>query len=208
LSSLWVIWGTGDKEAPKGTGGTDHFFALKDNDRKTFYNISNFQDITATGAIYNGTTPGWYIRLAGAGEKILFDPTVFGGIALFSTYTPPAATDPCNETGAAKLYAMALMQVTIGSTIYQPGAGVLSTGGARSVTLSTIGMAKSPVLSQKPLPGGGATDIYMSLSGGGGQNSQIISGTSTALSSTPLTQRLGQTAPSPQVLHWNDRRIQ
>ncbi len=87
-SSLWVFWGTGDKENPLSTSGPDTFFGVKDNDRTTTYNISNLQDISTEGTIYSGTSSGWYINLAGAGEKVLADPTVFGGIVLFTTYTP------------------------------------------------------------------------------------------------------------------------
>jgi Tfp pilus tip-associated adhesin PilY1 len=212
LSSLWVFWGTGDKEAPKGTIGTDHFFALKDNDRTAFYDIGNFRDITATGAIYDGTTPGWYIRLTGTGEKILFDPTVFGGIVAFTTYTPYSGSNPCEQGGTSNLYAMAMMPLAIDGYPYDPGAGVLTTGspgvttgGLKSILIGR-GVAKNPVLSQKPLPSGGATDLYVSLSGGGGQDTQIKS--SSQLNAPPLTTRLTQTAPSSMLLHWKDGRIQ
>ena len=202
-NSLWVFWGTGDKENPLSTGGQDRFFAVKDTGRPA----TDLQDISST--TYNGTSSGWYINLAGTGEKMLADPTVFGGIVLFTTYTPtPSSTDPCARVGTAKLYALAMMQIAIstggGYYRFDPGAGVLSTGGARSVTLGT-GLAKEPVVSQKPAPGG-ATDLYISVSGGIGGSTSIVS--SVALGSTPLTDRLQTTAPSSQVLHWKDGRLQ
>ena len=144
---------------------------------------------------------------------MLADPTVFGGIVSFTTYTPStSASNPCLRIGTSMLYAIAMMNLTVSGITYAPGAGVLSTpsstssttGGARSVALGA-GMAKSPVVSQNPVPGT-ATDIYLSLSGGGSQSTNII--TSAQLGSSPLNQRLAQTVPSFQLLHWRDRRIQ
>jgi type IV pilus assembly protein PilY1 len=211
-SSLWVFWGTGDKENPTSTTGPDSFFAVMDNDRVTTYSIGNLQNISAQGTTYNGTSSGWYITFAGTGEKMLTDPTVFGGIVLFTTYTPSSATNPCLPAGTSQLYAIAMMNLTISGIPYAPGAGVLSTpsssastaGGARSVALGA-GMAESPIVSQNPVPGT-PTNIYLSLSGGGGQSTNII--TSAQLGSSPLNQLLTQTAASSQLLHWRDGRIQ
>jgi type IV pilus assembly protein PilY1 len=213
-SSLWVFWGTGDKENPLSSGGQDSFFAVKENNRTTTYTISNLQNISTAGTTYSDTSKnGWYITLAGTGEKDLADPTVFGGIVMFTTYTPDTSdSNLCNRVGTAKLYGIAMMQVPISGYKYDPGAGVLSTpsspsstaGGARSVTLGS-GMAKEPVVSQKPAPGG-STDLYISVSGGVGVGSSIVS--EVQLGSTPLTDRLKTTAPSSQVLHWKDGRVQ
>jgi len=210
--SLWVFWGTGNKENPSGTSGQDHFFAVKDNDRTTTYNINNLENITTEGTTYSGANPGWYMTLGGTGEKLLSEPAVFGGIVAFTTYTPSGGSDSCSSAGTAKLYAMAMMPMTINGITYNPGAGVLSeptvpsstAGGARSRTLG-YGIPKSPVFSQKP-GGTGPTDLYLSLSGGGGSDTRVIS--SSQLGDNPLTQHLVQTAPSSQLLHWRDGRIQ
>jgi type IV pilus assembly protein PilY1 len=215
-SSLWVFWGTGDKENPKGTTGSDRFFAVKDNDHTSTWNINHLQDISDVSGVhtsYNGTSQGWYITLPGSGEKMLFDSTVFGGIALFTTYTPTSSSDPChNQSGTSQLYAIAMTSVTIGGITYDPGAGVLSAptnpsskaGGNKSVALGG-GIAKSPVVSQSPLAGN-PTDVYLSLSGGGTTTTTIT--TTAELGASPLNTRLAQTAPSSQVLHWRDGRIQ
>ncbi len=211
--SLWVFWGTGDRENPKSTTGSDHFFAVKDNDRTSTWNINNLQDISTAQTNYNGTSQGWYITLSGSGEKIMFDSDVFGGIALFTTYTPASSSDPCNnQSGTSQLYAIAMTSITIGGITYDPGAGVCSApsnssskaGGNRSVALGG-GVAKSPVVSQSPVAGN-PTDVYLSLSGGGGTNTTIE--TSAQLGSSPLNTRLTQTVPSSQVLHWRDGRMQ
>lgn len=207
------LLGTGDRENPKSTTGSDHFFAVKDNDRTSTWNINNLQDISTAQTNYNGTSQGWYITLSGSGEKIMFDSDVFGGIALFTTYTPASSSDPCNnQSGTSQLYAIAMTSITIGGITYDPGAGVCSApsnssskaGGNRSVALGG-GVAKSPVVSQSPVAGN-PTDVYLSLSGGGGTNTTIE--TSAQLGSSPLNTRLTQTVPSSQVLHWRDGRMQ
>jgi len=212
-SSLWVFWGTGDKENPTSTTGPDSFFAVKDNDRITTYSIGNLQNISAQGTTYNGTSSGWYLTFAGTGEKMVTDLTVFGGIVAFTTYIPSTSgSNPCLQVGTAQLYAIAMTNLAIGGITYAPGAGVLSTpssssstaGGARSVSLGA-GMAETPIVSQNPVPGT-ATDMYLTLSGGGGTNTNII--TTAQLGSSPLNQRLTQTSPSTQILHWRDGRIQ
>lgn len=208
-SSPWVFWGTGDRENPLSTSAVDHFFAVKD-DRTSTYAIGNLQDIS--GTIYNGTSAGWYITLSTTGEKALFDPTVFGGIVLFTTYMPYLTSNPCNNmSGTSNLYAISMMQITISGITYAAGAGVLTpgtagskTGGAKSVSLGS-GIAKSPVVSQSA-QAGKPTDVYLSLSGGGTTSTSIL--TSAQLGSSPLNSRLTQTAPSTQVLHWRDGRLQ
>ena len=189
---------------------------MKD-DRTSTYALGNLQDISGSGTIYNGTSAGWYINFgSGTGEKDLSDPAVFGGIVLFTTYTPDtSASSVCSRVGSSKLYAIAMIRVAITTNSvsyrYDPGAGVFSTpasassttGGARSITLG-LGMAKSPVVSQNPQPGK-PTDIYLTLSGGGSTSTSIIS--SAQLGSSPLTDRLKTTPPSTQVLHWRDGRL-
>ncbi|MGD0624352.1 MAG: PilC/PilY family type IV pilus protein [Thermodesulfobacteriota bacterium] len=216
-SSLWVFWGTGDRENPTSTSGQDRAFAVKDNDRTATYTIGNLQDVSASGTIYNGTSSGWYINLGNGttGEKSLGDPTVFGGIVLFTTYTPDTSdTNLCSRVGSSKLYAIAMMRLTISGITYAAGAGVLTsgsagttTGGAKSASLATLGggMAKSPIVSQNPLPGM-PTDIYLTLSGGGSQSTGII--TTAQLGSSPLNDLLNTTGTSTQLLHWKDGRIQ
>ena len=214
--SLWVFWGTGDLENPVSTTGQDRVFAIKD-DRTSTYTISNLQDISGSGTLYDGKKPGWVISFAGTGEKSLSDPTVFGGILLFTTYTPDSSdTNPCSRTGSSRLYAVAMMRVAITTNganfTYDPGAGVFSTpasasstaGGARSVTLGA-GIGKGPVLSQNPQPGM-ATDLYITLSGGGTTNTSVI--TNAQLGSSPLIDRLSTTYPSTQLLDWRDGRLQ
>jgi len=213
-SQLWVFWGTGDKMDPTSRSGQEKFFAVVDSDRTSTYNLNDLQNIT-TGT-YSGAKQGWYLNLAGGGEKVLADPTVFGGIVLFTTYTPGSSSDPCGGQGTGKLYALAMMPIAINGITYNPGAGVLSepanksstAGGERSMTLGS-GMPTAPVISQKPTTGTGtpgATDLYVTVSGSPGQDTAIKS--SSQFSESPFLKRLRSTPPRAQIIHWRDRRLQ
>jgi len=82
------------------------------------------------------TKDGWYILLGGQGEKLLANPTVFGGVAYFTTYTPEiGGGDPCEQAGNAKLYGIS----------YIDGAGSF-TGGERSTYLGK-GISSAPLVS-------------------------------------------------------------
>jgi len=199
-NSPWVFWGTGDKLNPIATDVSEKFFALKD-DLTSTYTISNLQNITSTP--YAKILPGWYISLnAGSGEKMLSDPTVFARIVLFTTYTPSTAADPCLQGGTGRLYAMAMMDVTIDGVTYNAGAGVLSEAGAKSMVLG-IGMPTSPIVSQKP--GGGAADVFVTVSGGGGEDT--ITKSSADFAASPLKTLLAKNRSS-EVVHWKDLRLQ
>jgi type IV pilus assembly protein PilY1 len=133
-----------------------------------------------------GTKDGFYINLVGTGEKMLSDPTVFGGVVYFTTYTPPTGSgDLCLQGGTSALYAIG----------YTSGDGRFG-GASRSMSLGA-GIASSPLISMKP---GGSTiaDIYITLSGGGGIAAS--------------TQRVNFNPPGlsnkVNILNWKDRRIQ
>jgi hypothetical protein len=213
VNTQWVFWGTGDRENPVSTTGQDRFFAVIDPDRTSPsytpnpppLTIGSLQDISGTGTLYDRTSSGWVISFAaGGGEKVLSDPTVFGGVLLFTTYTPDSSDpNPCSRVGSAKLYAIAMMSVALGKFRFDAGAGFMSYGGARSVTLGA-GIAKSPVLSQNPLPSM-PTDLYITLSGGGTANTSII--TNAQLGPSPVIDLLASTYPSLRMLYWRDGRL-
>jgi type IV pilus assembly protein PilY1 len=189
--SLWIYWGTGDKTDPTSPSAQEKFFGLKDDDRTATYTISDLENITSAGGSYSDSSKvGYYINLAGQGEKMLADPTVFGGVVYFTTFTPPSGTNPCEQGGNAKLYGLN----------FRTGGGALPIGSdpanrPRSMDVGT-GIASAPVISLKP--GGGTTpDLYVTTSGGGGIGSQ--------------TQRVNITPPGlanrTNILFWKDRRV-
>jgi len=188
----WVYWGTGNKETPKDTTTHDTVFAIMDKNKSgvNIPTIANLKNITTTGQTYGtadmGTKDGFYINLVGTGEKMLSDPTVFGGVVYFTTYTPPTGSgDLCLQGGTSALYAIG----------YTSGDGRFG-GASRSMSLGA-GIASSPLISMKP---GGSTiaDIYITLSGGGGIAAS--------------TQRVNFNPPGlsnkVNILNWKDRRIQ
>jgi type IV pilus assembly protein PilY1 len=204
-SSIWVFWGTGDKQNPTALGTQDSFFAVKDSDRTSTYTLSQLVNIT--NSIFSDNGAGWYITLA-SGEKVLADCAVFGGFISWTTYSSSTSGNLCNNAGSAKLYAVAMMPVSIGAVKYVPGAGLFETStgnevGTRSVALGA-GIAQVPLFSQKP-SGSGATDLFVTTSGGADQSSSIV--TSAGLADSPFKSRLQMTAPSGQLLHWRDQRM-
>lgn len=202
---------------PNSMGGTQNkFFAVIDSARYSTYQYTDLQDNTATGTTFSGTKPGWYIKLTGSGEKVLSDPTVFGGIAIFASYTPATESDPCGQTGTRKLYTVAMMPVAINGVTYNRGAGVLSepadkkstAGGNRSLAIGA-GIPTSPFISQQW--GGGntkpsSTNLFLSVSGGAGVSGDLKSNAD--FQGSPFAKLLQQTVPSGLLLHWKDRRAQ
>jgi hypothetical protein len=184
--NIWLYWGTGDKAEPIVMGGgSDRFFAVKDRTLSGTILVNDIENVTSSTYSDDSSKKGWYINLGGAGEKIVSDPSIFGGQVYFTTYTPPSGmSDPCSQAGTAKLY----------SVNYVSSAGTL-TGGSRSLTLG-VGIPTAPVLSTNPYSS--TPDLYVTVSGGGGTGSN--------------TQKAAVTPPSivnkTNILTWRDRRIQ
>jgi hypothetical protein len=181
---VWVYFGTGDKMDPTAANAQEKFYAVKDSDLTTTYTINNLENITTSTYTDASNKHGWYINLAGSGEKILADPAVFGNVAYFTTYTPPAGGDPCSQAGTASLYAVN----------YVSGGGILA--GGRSMSLG-VGVPTAPVLSFKP-GGGSSPDLYVTVSGGSGTNASTIRA---PMNPPTLANRAN-------ILYWRDRRLQ
>jgi len=186
IGNLWVYWGTGDKVDPTASNAQERFFGVKD-DRNTTYNFNSLDNLTSTSQVFDPsstTKVGYALNLAGGGEKILADPTVFGGVVYFTSYTPPSGSDPCAQGGTA----------TLNAINFATGAGALPNGD-RSMTIGT-GIPTSPVISLPP--GSGAPDLYVTTSGGGGTSAS--------------TQKVNITPPGAvnrtNLLYWKDMRIQ
>ena len=201
--NTWVYWGTGDKTNPTVLSVQEYFFGVKDNLRTGTYSISQLQNITSSMYVDSPTQVGWYISLT-LGEKILSDPTVFAGVAYFSSYVPDLSGDPCNQAGTANLYGIAVMSLSINGIVYNPGAGILSppsdphstSGGARSISLGA-GIPTAPILSFKP-SGALPPDMYITVSGGSG----VSGSTMRAPINPPFT------SSRTNLLYWKDNRIE
>jgi Tfp pilus tip-associated adhesin PilY1 len=183
--NLWVYWGTGDKTDPTAANAQEHFYGVKDNDRTSTYTVSDIDNITTAAGTYDSTSGrvGYRILLTGSGQKILADPTVFGGVVYYTSYTPPG-NNPCEQGGTASLNAIR----------YDTGGGAL-TGNVRSMTIGT-GIPTAPIISLPP--GSGSPDLYVTTSGGGG----------TAASTQRVNIIPAGAANRTNMLYWKDMRIQ
>jgi type IV pilus assembly protein PilY1 len=120
-----VLFGTGDREAPKESAVTNRLYAVKDKNPSTPYQETAdlvdlttdiLQDSTATEAqkaeVINQLTNkyGWYVTLENASEKSLASPVVFYKTAYFTTFTASSegqVGDPCYVgEGTGRLYAL------------------------------------------------------------------------------------------------------
>ncbi len=195
--NVWVYWGTGDKTDPTTANAQEKFHALKDTSRTGTYQINDLQNIT-TGTYSDTSKYGWYINLSGGGEKILGEPTIFNGVAYFSTYTPPSGNNPCEQAGTAKLYGVNYVS---GAAALQAvdGDGAPTGSLTRSMDVGS-GIPSSPVLSIKPPgdTGDRKPDIYMTVSGGGASGAS----TEKVPNSPPTLPR------NTNLLFWKDRRLQ
>ncbi len=141
--NTWVYWGTGNKIAPTAkTGIQEYFYGVKDG-RTATYNVGHLSTLAvAATTTFNpsGGNAGFRIQLANPdiGEKVLSDPTVFGGFVYFTTYSPSAGTDACNQSGTARLCGIN----------YTTAAGVM-TGGGRCMDIGA-GIPSAPVISFRP----------------------------------------------------------
>lgn len=204
--NVWVYVGTGDKMRPTANTLTykDRLYAIKDNDLSSTWTLTDLKDITsttyctaisasctATNVLNDAQKHGWYIDLGGndsthVGEKILADPVVFQGIVYFSTYVPPAATDVCDTSGSAYLYAID----------YVTGAGRFS-GDTPRYEFIGYGIPSSPIVSLNPY---GGTDVYVSTSQ---KNTQTLD-TFVKKQSTPIITNYNKT----NLMMWLDKRVQ
>jgi type IV pilus assembly protein PilY1 len=108
-----LLFGTGDREDPKGISVVNRLYAVKDRlpYPHTPMTETDLEDLTEDLLQADTTTQsekdtilarlkvknGWYIQLnERSGEKCLSTPVVFYGAAYYTTYTPPsAAGDVC-----------------------------------------------------------------------------------------------------------------
>ncbi len=162
---------------------TDYLFAVKESRNFTGTRTpADLQNVSSSGQVYNDTTKqGWYIQMPGAGEKVLSDSTVFGGILYFTSYLPPTGSDPCSLSGTSNLYGLN----------YITGGGALDSGGSKvRSTFIGNGMVMSPSISFDP---SGRTDMFLTSSNGTGPWNPHIN--------------FGNTGKGTNLLFWNDKRI-
>ena len=189
--SIWIFWATGDKSDPTNTTGTaGKVIGLKDNDRSATYTPSQLQDVTnASQQCDDVSKDGWFVSFTG-NEKAISDITVFGGLVYFTTYVPSTSTNPCDVAGYSNIYA--INYLTCGGMLDPTNSGTK----VRSMFVS-YGIASAPIVSIRP-GGGLGVDLYITQSGGGGQNAGTV-----RVNFDPPT-----LANKTNMLFWRDLRLQ
>ena len=182
--NFWVFWGSGDKVDVTGTTVANKFYAVKDADAATPRALADLIDITSSTYADNDTRKGWYVRLAGTGEKVLGDSAVFGGVVYFTSFTPDAGgASACSSGGSGKLYGIDF----IGGTGIMPSS-------AKSMSLGG-GVPSAPVISYNPSTN--TPDLFVTASSAtGGVHSRRV-----AINPPAMSNRAN-------ILLWRDRRIQ
>ena len=182
--NLWVFWGTGDRVDVTGTTAANKFYAVKDADAASPRVLADLIPIASGTYTDSDTRKGWYVSLAGTGEKVLSDSTVFHGVVYFTSFTPDAGgASTCSSGGTGLLYGIDF----VGGTGVMPG-------GAKSKSLGA-GVPSSPVISYNPSTK--KPDIFVTSSSAvGGVHSRPIDINPAAMSNRA------------NILLWRDRRIQ
>jgi type IV pilus assembly protein PilY1 len=183
--NLWLYWGTGDRLEPITVGGgTNSIYAVKDTGSAV--TISNLENVTSSTYADTDSKKGWYLNLAGNGEKVLAEPAIFGGVAFFTSYIPSTGGDVCQQgQGTARLYALG----------YLTAASATGTGN-RSIQVG-YGIPTAPIVSIKP-GGTGSPDLYVTLSSGDYTSTRTVKAAVT----------LPSVSNRSNMLYWRDRRVQ
>lgn len=207
--NVWVYWGTGEvndpTSKPTDTSATKNriYGVREDLDPVSVDGDDIFTHTYTTADLINVTSPttslcvrGWYINLSSStltrpdgtsvssplGEKMISDPTIFGGTVYFATYVPNQVTgSSCGLSGDSFLYKIKYLCPT----------------SAGDITNQYIGHGEASSVLVSYRPGYTAADIYITASGGAG--------------TAALTQDVGQapkTSSMTNILYWKDRRLQ
>lgn len=208
--NVWIYFGTGENNDPvwkPAAGDPDtsstknRLYGIKEDANFTeTYTTADLTNNTAVtdSTTYNAltaTTNGWYINLSTntqtrsdgskitspVGEKMISDPTVYGGYIYFVTYVPDqgTSTSACGLSGDAFMYKI----------------NYITGEGASDAKYIGHGIGSSPIISMGA--GSSYADVYATASGGAG--------------TAALTQKVEQTAGTSSmtnILYWKDKRLQ
>ena len=164
-------------------GGSERIHAVKDTGSAV--TLGNLENVTGSTYADTDEKRGWYIILAGQGEKVLAEPVVFGGVAYFTSYIPTVGGDVCQQAlGTAQVYALGYLTAAAATGM-----------GTRSIRVG-YGIPTAPIVSFRP--GGAAADLYVTVSSATYTSTKTIK---TSISPPLPTNR-------SNILYWRDRRVQ
>jgi len=116
---------------------------------------------------------------------MLADPTVFGGVVYFTTYTPPTEVNLCDQGGGV---------IHLWYRLYS-GAGAFPAG---TIYVIGTGIASAPIIQWGRVD---FRDLYVTVSGGGGST-----GSTFRLNFTPPGWRIEQTYCTGGIRDYNDKQ--
>ncbi len=156
---LALVIGSGYRAHPLDEDIADRIYMLRDND---VFNVPSSYVTRTEADLFDATdnvigqgsgasredairrlseSRGWYIRLAGLGEKVMSSPLIVDGVAILSTFVPQASTDPCLPgTGVGAAYYLNVSNATPAFDFFQPVAGSTLTREDRKLNLKTPGI--------------------------------------------------------------------
>src|SRR4030042_2478649 len=100
-----VFFGTGDREHPNYTSGTNKFHALKDRGLNATLSEDNLEDVTngSSSPEQLAKKEGWFVSLGtNKGEKVTGVPAVAYGAVYFTSFSPSSQS----SENTARLYAL------------------------------------------------------------------------------------------------------
>lgn len=202
---LWIYGATGDITDPNSPAPAAWVYGIKplkcvDADGNPLVGgcaKSDLSSVTSTKSDYCAPTEkglGWAMNL-GANEKVLAAPWVFNNVLYFTSFDPKAATVDCTKTGDARLYVISV-ESGDGSLPCTMGNGMTDNpDDPRWIGIGT-GIASGGTISYGP--GAQTPNVYVTVSGGGGQEGG--------------TSMVNFDVPSPttrtNLIYWKDKRLE
>jgi len=201
-NNIWIYFGTGENNdptvKPADTSDTKNrlYGVMEDPNFTATRTSSQLLNLTGLSTYDCYSYKGWYYNLSTnmltrsdlttitnpQGEKMISDPTVFGGQVYFATYVPDQGTGTaCGLAGDAFLYKFDYV--------------CPNTAAEQIVTWVGHGIGSSVLISYRP--GYSGADTYITASGGAGTGS--------------VTQTMGPAQISSSfnnLLFWKDKRVQ
>ncbi|HTX53803.1 MAG TPA: PilC/PilY family type IV pilus protein [Candidatus Baltobacteraceae bacterium] len=188
--TLWIVFGTGDRNNPTILTSANRLYALKDVAPDDTANGAALTESALANATTTAAgTSGWYVPLA-AGEKILAPVDIFNNLVYYTTFTPVASPTCLSGSGTASLGTVQLASGYAGLNFSQGTGTLQNNAGPTTLRETTIGsgIPSKPIIVMTDTGAAIATSVMASTT-----NQQLPSD---AVPSPPSIKRL---------LYWRER---
>ncbi|MGB5217827.1 MAG: hypothetical protein WBN66_05975 [Smithella sp.] len=202
---LWMYGASGDTTDPNGMAPASWVYGIKplkcvnsttgDPSPCLRNDLSSITSSSNTYCDEDVKPAGWTMNLAGASEKVLAAPWAFNNVLYFTSFFPKGSSDAtCTKTGTSSLYAISIETGT-SSLDCTAGQGLIDGSGGRSTTIGA-GIASGGAISYGP--GASTPNIFVTVSGAGGQEGGTIM--SDFVPPSPATRT--------NLIYWKDKRLE